>query len=672
MKIYPLHFAYNNIIYKNINLPNNKKNSDIHKNSLELNSFYYPVFGCSETDTKDFVEELSNLQDIHCPHCGVEMVSRQQRKELLNQVSQIDSSKALINFLRENKERLSKDLSPYLEYMESLYNENPSIGCDDLVNETKKYGSVRIISMLDNQVKYLSSYQKTNYVNYDDNRLVEIFKQKIKDLEKNYSEKFSFKNYKNALQDTIAKMENYNKWQIYTDLKQPILKECQTQTVFNFYKKEDDPSDSSTYLFLRNLLSDVTSRVDSINYDFSDSSKTKFNKILVCNKCFNDKNIKTKYINYKDEYAYENYVKYLDDICNNVINGNIKTEPKYPLLFNGYIKKLTKGGINVRHSESLAKLKDVFFEEAKKIDFKLVSLDNVPCASCGQYCLSHDKKMKLYDEITNAESMQELENIFDKNIVYVRSKFIPIVRDFKRNLKYCPQITDKEMIESLREISLKRIRNRLIKNRNIMSATLNKPYISDEDKVKIKEYIQGVNEIIDNIPNNDVFRFGEYGILLEKTIFQTNYRIKNKYYDFLRNNIKDLFVSHMLVTVSDALGSKYDSYTKIAVQNVFKMSVATKDHVVARNLDGEDDKSNFVVLCKDCNHNKTNYTLKYYNKMHPETKDNFIKYIMFVKDKIKSGELDKNYIKYIKDVSNLYDRATDGAIKVPENIISDL
>lgn len=113
---------------------------------------------------------------------------------------------------------------------------------------------------------------------------------------------------------------------------------------------------------------------------------------------------------------------------------------------------------------------------------------------------------------------------------------------------------------------------------------------------------------------------------------------------------------------------KYKSELKVILQDIIKMSVATKDHVVARDKDGTNDLNNLIVLCKDCNQDKTNFDFKYWIHRHPEMKENLNNYARFITDKIHENVLSENYFAYLEELSDYINRITDGEIEIQYDV----
>ena len=78
---------------------------------------------------------------------------------------------------------------------------------------------------------------------------------------------------------------------------------------------------------------------------------------------------------------------------------------------------------------------------------------------------------------------------------------------------------------------------------------------------------------------------------------------------------------------------------------MFKGSIATIDHLVAKNRQGWENIANYVVMCKNCNNEKTNYSIMHWLDIHPPVAKNMQKYMDVIVDKLHKGEFKEEYMK---------------------------
>ena len=277
----------------------------------------------------------------------------------------------------------------------------------------------------------------------------------------------------------------------------------------------------------------------------------------------------------------------MSDIANHIVNDDFKIEPRYPLNLAGFVEKASNGRHKIaKGADIFIQLRAKLFDNDKDIDFDLVNFDNVPCAACGKDCISHKQKLDIFERIEKASSMQELETIIDDNIDVIRPKYMPLIEVFKRDLHFYPQISDEEMMKDLFENSSINIETQLRRNVKRLEKLLRSNEYSAADKHRIRQCIEGIKNDFLTQDKNHLFEYADYRQLINTTLLNLDSKNRYKYNNILKNNIKDVFLPQTMLNVSDELKQRYHSATKVAIQNIFKMSVATRDHVLSRNHDG--------------------------------------------------------------------------------------
>ncbi len=105
MKILPVNYnLISNIYNKTIQEP------QIRSPRLEPKA---DTFELSFTGVQSYLKPLMNSNNIHCPCCGVKMLSDKSYQELLGRASNIKSTKDFINLLTEYKEYIPKEFEIY-------------------------------------------------------------------------------------------------------------------------------------------------------------------------------------------------------------------------------------------------------------------------------------------------------------------------------------------------------------------------------------------------------------------------------------------------------------------------------------------------------------------------------------------------------------------------------
>lgn len=90
---------------------------------------------------------------------------------------------------------------------------------------------------------------------------------------------------------------------------------------------------------------------------------------------------------------------------------------------------------------------------------------------------------------------------------------------------------------------------------------------------------------------------------------------------------------------------------------------ATFEHIVAKSKNGSDDLANGIMLCKQCNNERSDILYTQFLKLHPEMKDNLPKQINKVITFIKHDKL-IGYDEYPIDVKPVLLNASDNLLKI--------
>lgn len=90
---------------------------------------------------------------------------------------------------------------------------------------------------------------------------------------------------------------------------------------------------------------------------------------------------------------------------------------------------------------------------------------------------------------------------------------------------------------------------------------------------------------------------------------------------------------------------------------------ATFEHIVAKSKNGSDDKSNGIMLCKQCNNERSDISYNLFLEVHPEMKKNLQRQMNKVMTFVKHGKL-LGYDDYLVDVKPVLLDASDNVLKI--------
>lgn len=649
---------------------NNKTDNSNNPQQKQLNcisaAYYMPLnFGCCETqNSKNYFDKVQN---VHCPCCGVEMIT--DKEALIKEAKNVKTASEFAEFLDKYKENIPKKFGNYSGFTSSLLETKPELGIKDLINISRAGANKKIVHRMQDAVEYVKACKENNNLSQRDKLLCDEFINKTNTfLEED--KKYPLGKYKKILQETLAKLETDNKWEIYTNAKTAVVEANIYKGVFNYELEKVINGDTPAYLVLKNIFEFSDAVETDLLENLSEKNEKEYNKMLVCSKCYNsESNGIKKLLRTPDESMKENYKTYIEDISREVLENRYGGNNKYPLYLNGLVKSITKGNLDASNLLKESKFKtNVFYKNIHSIDFKLVDTDGIPCACCGKPTITHDKKIEIFEKLASAKDVSEMDNIVNENYGNIRENYLPVINRFHFLVKNNPDITEDEVVKQLRENMAEDIKNIMNNNLDLMQKLLDENKLTSEDKNRVKEYIQGVKKDFLNVNSDEIFDYKNYNDLISRTLKNMELKNRTEYINLVKAPVKIARIVQTNLFPIPTTAEKYKSELKVILQDILKMSVATIDHVVARDKDGTNEMNNLIVLCKDCNQAKTNFDFKYWLYRRLEMKENLNKYAQFIADKINEKVLSENYLSYLEELSEYVYDITDNETEIQYDV----
>lgn len=610
----------------------------------------------------DFTNELKNLENIHCPICGVKMLSQKSIQSLVTEGNRIVSAKSFVNWLERNEECIPEKYKKFVESAKRNSQEFNTRDVETLLSKMRENSYIFTQNALDDVKQTLVEMGEKYEVSDADKVLLDECFVLIDEINP-AREKNVFHSVKQIIQETVLSMENANVQEIYQTLMKKYTPAAQYQQLFSDssidYKKI-----SYKQQLLQKLFSGSYTCVENIINGYSADKDTRINTILVCRDC-KPPTVTHLFRYHKDRTNIQkNFTQYVEDISSNILDGKMKNAAFYPISLMGFVSKITGDKICVsRYSTPVLKeIETKQFEEMKsKIDFDIVNHQGVPCASCGEMTITHEQKLKLFDEISKTNTTEELSNLLQKNKKIINSRYLPIVNYINNVVKSNKNITENEIISHLKEMAAEEIKKHLIEN--LRMAQVLKSGLKPKDAVLLQQYIDNVNNQFLDVSTKREFPYRAYSDLVKQTIFAVeDMGFRTRYGSDFKESIRKSYVKQTILFPLKSTEEKVGSSLKVIVQDMINGSVATVDHIVAKDRKGWNNMANYAVMCKNCNNEKTNYSLLHWYNLHNSVAQNMQKYINKVVDMIQKGELPKEYEKYPYVFARCVNTLTNGRI----------
>ena len=101
------------------------------------------------------------------------------------------------------------------------------------------------------------------------------------------------------------------------------------------------------------------------------------------------------------------------------------------------------------------------------------------------------------------------------------------------------------------------------------------------------------------------------------------------------------------------------------IQNIFKLSVLTVDHINPKSNGGKDDYANKVGYCKDCNNAKSGMVFPAWVALRPEININLPRHLKKIAELINKERI-KDMQSYPETAARTSMRLARGKLNIPE------
>ena len=635
--------------FKNDNSSSNTEEKTAVVSKNDTKSSYFPL-SFKSREAYNITRSLMQLDDIHCPFCGVKMHSLEKTKKLVKQAESIQDKDEFINWLELNKENIPKE---YLKFIDSAKNNailSTTTDVNSLLLNMKDGACVASSKAIEKMKEKMLEIQKNNDLSDSDNVLIDECYIRLSDYDV-FSGTNILYDLTLILRETIGILENTKvNGEIYAQAKELLIPASFYQNIF---LPEPKSYFAKTYQgnVISKLFENTENQVCKVLKTPQKDNDPKLNLILCCKDCeqkASETNVVLRSFTKTDDLR-KNIVKYIEDLSKQVLDNKLQADSAYIIDFANFLDRISEINININKEKSkiinAIRIK-AFKDEHEKVTFEPVNREGIPCATCGQTTITHEQRLKIFNEIAKASTYSDLLNIIRKNRYFVSNRFQSAVRLFEKLVEENPQITEKQLINEFKKQLADEIKQQLQDNITLAEMTKNRMSFP-EDTVLLQKYIDGVKSKFLNFSEKSMFPYQEYTDLLKDSVYKMNDTHYKYYYGTMfKETIRKKYNKQANIFPNKETIEKLNSYLKVYLQNLFKGTVATVDHLIPKGKNGENDLSNYVVMCRNCNTEKTDYPLLRWLVIHPEMPKNVQKYMNKIVSMINNNELGPEYRKY--------------------------
>ena len=602
---------------------------------------FIPSF-TGEAPVSDFDNELKNLNGIRCARCNQRMLSEEKYDNLLKNIAQVKTGTELEKLLTENKQYLNDSNSIILKDLKEINTKYPDADIKTVLYKIDKHApkiyaetcrnNIELIKLVTEKL-FMSEHNKQEYL-----KAVERL-----EIHKDF-QPYDFNKFAQIMNETLRETDYPRKEKLY---KKVMIHQGRA---YNYYKNITSRhiSAQSAQSGLRSLGKALFKRSVSEIRSITkyENIENPANKILICRDCDVKTQNSTRYYKYSDESEMlkNHLTQYVQDI-NNAINNN-------ELHINSsYINELTKNISKTSNRKITLNGNDWSFIEYKEnfTDLPFENIEGLPCPKCNAIMLTHVQRERIFKRINETSSIKELSDIIKEYDKYFPPTTKIISEKFRDNFIRDPYITDTLMKKNMTAFVRKLCHREITDFIKAASKKLSDPSYTAAEKNKLEKLAKNLN---DYDKHTKMF----YNSAHLKTILfnaeaqkdEDKFRLKEKGDELLA---KIEILQGPVCHSTNLIGQENYSWSKVFTERIFKKSVFTKDHLIARNNGGSDELNNKIGLHRECNQLKGQKSPSSWIRKNPEIEDYMANYLRKINEYARNGKI-KECDNYAKDIAN--------------------
>lgn len=607
-----------------------------------------PIFYFTGTDKPDTFQKLNQESDsiepsidlaaarkisgIHCPVCGIKMLSRNEHRKFIENAVNIKDTKQLVEILNKNEEFIPVKLKKVL-YDTKRLPDYKSLSVPEYVIALRDIAYKDKVKAANNVREYLIAYPQENNVS-DEHRQV------ILKLADSLNGDTHYRRYKKHLlmlgDENLLSMRDLNA--IKKDTMRDFLFADMYYDGLNIKNLDDMSQDEVLRAFIDNIFVRSRNHLHKIE-KYDNHLNNPNNVILLCGDCELRRGKNTFYNDRFQPDLKQNIKAYLRDIA--FLNGSkVISIPTDYLTYVCYRSNTLSKGILVFEPSEIKYVtspQNIRLRHEKFSPIIQTKVD-IPCAECGSTMLPHQIKTKISSELDKCRNPYDYAEIlkkYDKYIGYYAQDIAMMFVDTAESKSF---ISEDEFLDTF----YRRVKGylRVGRNNSLQNYKQAREYYHKNAPEKVRTYEKVYKEVKKYIAQG---KFDDYDIgkLVNDCLKPTNYNeyniksISTLLRDFAILNYK----YQMVYPIGRDIKTKNDYIRNIAY-NLFASDTATADHLIAYNQGGEGSRYNLIGLCKACNKLKSDKSVIAWYDQHTMVKRNLPKQLEVIDEMARYGELD--------------------------------
>lgn len=312
---------------------------------------------------------------------------------------------------------------------------------------------------------------------------------------------------------------------------------------------------------------------------------------------------------------------------------------------------------NAPVKDTFEKRQDVSFvgKSCSTNNFEVKFLYDIDCPSCAKPMVTSNQMNSF---------IKNIDHKTGENLIKVIKRYDKYYHDTEKAVadeicEYAVENPQANISQIVKELSIQHQEN-LIKEQNEILAKL-----KAESKTLEKSEREQYEELIDKAINASK-NFDEQNYFKRKTFLSDLSELGSNLKD--EKNFERIYsIAQNLPTSSNSINAFFIKYSRRGEEEIARRllnpSLTTTEHVHPRAKDGENNTSNYIAMCAECNSNRGHMPYLDWFKEHPEMPENLQKYVNTVAERIKSKEL-RGYNSYLYEIIKTIEKETDGKLKL--------
>ncbi len=619
------------------------------------------------------IEQLKDINGVHCPACGTRMFSQEAFDELINKAQNFTSASELAEMLNEYKEYITPN------YKRVIYMTN-NIGNIDNLTIPSYIGALKQQAFDEKQSAF--DYLKS-YLNYYSEHFEGEQKQIILEAANNLDPCDNYFNNGKIIMNLCSKL-NLDKNQsneLRRNTMQNLFLACRfLGGLDKVYPIDCEKSDNELAVdFVKQIFKHSLLKENTI----VQKSNNKNNVLIMCSECQKRQSQYAFWHSTSNTGLKNNIQKYLKDVSQLMGEKKIDNSQSYISDFCYMTDKVSKQKISFSESEikyiKVAQnvlLRHDYFAPVRQSEVE------VPCAECGTTMLPYEVKVKIAKELKQCETPYDFVEMLEKYDKYIN----PVARDISACLKkayeYNPDASNEEILAIFRRAATKKMRrqvqpiiNRYISKRhfyipedeNINSDT-HKIYSYSSENEKLRRFDLIANRIQDYV---NAGKFNDFNInKLQSGCFgdiDLSYPKISAAYSLFRS--LDI-LAYKATVLSSPNFIEHNPKAELAetLYELFNMDAATADHLIAAKKGGAKTPDNMIGLCRSCNYLKGSKSVNTWYTYHPDVRKNFYNHVKVVDNMSKDGII-KGYEDWARQIAEKMYKETNKRFDIRNELI---